>query len=212
MQGLLLLAVAAAGLGAAAPALAEARVPALKEQESTEKPAKQAVWIVPTLHTLGLFTTMRATEAVIWPDPFSFARISSWPKGYEESLTRPPLFDLSQRPFEWDGDRWTINVLGHGLLGSELYYRPRRCGASALGAVAFAASASAIWEYAFEGNSVRPSGLDLIFTPLSGVLIGEARYLGWTAAGQIADPTWRGVVRVILDPLGELQRTVGTPC
>lgn len=81
-----------------------------------------------------------------------------------------------------------------------------------LEALAFAASASAVWEYVFEANGVRPSALDLVYTPLSGWVLGEARFWGWQAAGGIGNPTLRGVLRVVLDPFGELSRAMGTPC
>jgi hypothetical protein len=164
------------------------------------------------LHTTALFVIMRTTEAVLWPTPFADTRPRVWLDGYEQAFTRPPLFDPDERAFEWDHDHYTINVFGHGLLGSELYYRPRRCGASPLEAFAFAAAASAVWEYAFEANGVRPSALDLTYTPLSGLVFGEARYQGWSAAGGIGDRTLRGFVRAVLDPLGEFERAFGARC
>lgn len=170
------------------------------------------IWSVPILHTTALFTVMRTTEAFLWPDPFAETRPRVWLENYERAFTQPPVFDTSESAFEWDHDRYTINVFGHGLLGSELYYRPRRCGATMLEALAFAASASAVWEYVFEANGVRPSALDLVYTPLSGWVLGEARFWGWQAAGGIGNPTLRGVLRVVLDPFGELSRAVGTPC
>lgn len=169
-------------------------------------------WSVPVLHTAGLFTAMRATEAYLWPDPFAQTDFGVWLEHYREAYTRPPLFDRDQRPFEWDGDHWALNVFGHGLLGSELYYRPRRCGAGPLAALAFAAGSSAVWEYVFEANGVRPSGLDLVYTPLAGFVLGEARYVGYAAAGAIRDRTLRSVVRSVLDPFGELERAFGAPC
>jgi hypothetical protein len=183
-----------------------------REPIEADRIPERAIWSVPVLHTTGLFVTMRTTEAVLWPEPFADTRPKFWLENYEQAFTRPPLFDGSEPAFEWDHDAWTINVVGHGLLGSELYFRPRRCGATALEALAFAASASAVWEYAFEANGVRPSALDLAFTPIAGLVLGEARYLGWSAAGAIRSRSWRDVVRTILDPLGQLERAVGAPC
>ncbi len=155
---------------------------------------------------------MRITEGILWPDPFADPKPRSWFRHYGEAFGKPPLFDAHERAFEWDHDRWTINVLGHGLLGSELYYRPRRCGASPLGAVAFAWGATVAWEYAFEGNGVRPSALDLVYTPLAGMVLGEGRYLGWTLAREIRNSTVRGIFRIVFDPLGEIERSLGTVC
>jgi len=167
---------------------------------------------VPFAHTGALFFTLRASEAWLWPNPFAQVGPQSWLHHYREALTRPPLFDADARAFEWDHDRWALNVLGHGLLGSELYFRPRRCGASPLGAFAFAAGASMAWEYAFEGNGVRPSALDLVYTPLAGLLLGEGRYWGYAAAGAIGNRPLRSVVRAVLDPLGEFERGFGATC
>src|SRR4051812_5338342 len=89
------------------------------------EPGPEPRWAPPVLHALSLFTVMRTTEAVIWPHPFPES--SHFGEHYREAFTKPPLFDTSQRAFEWDGDRWPINVIGHGLLGSELYLRARTC-------------------------------------------------------------------------------------
>ncbi|MGC4092230.1 MAG: DUF3943 domain-containing protein [Polyangiaceae bacterium] len=167
---------------------------------------------VPLAHTAGLFLTMRMTEAVLWPNPFADTRPRVWFQHYGEAFGKPPLFDSSARAFEWDHDRWTINVLGHGLLGSELYYRPRRCGASPLGALAFAVGATVAWEYAFEGNGVRPSALDLVYTPLSGLLLGEGRYWGYTLSRGVSNRTLRGALQLLFDPLGEIERSLGSDC
>lgn len=196
--------------GALFLALAAQTAPTPEPQ--AEQPEREVTWSVPVLHTTGLFVAMRTTEAILWPTPFADTRPGFWLENYEQAFTRPPLFDWNQAAFEWDYDHWTINVIGHGLLGSELFYRPRRCGASVLEALAFAASASAVWEYAFEANGVRPSALDLVFTPVSGLILGEARYFGWTAARGIRDATLRSIVQGILDPLGELSRGLGAPC
>lgn len=180
--------------------------------ETESRVPQPALFSVPVVHTTSLFVVMRVTEAALWPRPFADRRPRFWLENYEQAFTRPPLFDPRQRAFEWDHDHWSINVVGHGLLGSELYYRPRRCGASALQSFLFASAASAVWEYAFEANGVRPSALDLAFTPISGLLLGEARFVGWTLAGGIDNRSVRSIVRGILDPLGELSRTLGSPC
>ena len=167
-------------------------------------------WTPPVVHTLALFSVMRVSEAILWPHPF--AQTSDFGRHYQEAFTKPPIFDSSRRAFEWDGDHWTINVIGHGLLGSELYLRARTCGFGWAGSLAFAAGSTVVWEYAFEGNGVRPSLLDLIYTPLSGLVLGEARHYAWRSADDISDPTWRAVVKAIVDPLGELERATVSGC
>jgi Domain of unknown function (DUF3943) len=196
-------AIAALALAFPAPALAQSD-DAAKDLEPS--------WTVPTLHGLALLTTMRAGEAVIWPDPFADTNLSHVGEHYRRAYTEPPLWDSSKPAFEWDGDRWWINVFGHAAFGSELYLRVRTCKHGVLAALAFTAAGSTLWEYGFEANGVRPSGLDLWYTPAAGLVIGEARYLGWTAARSLKDRTLRGVLSAVFDPFGELERAAGTPC
>jgi hypothetical protein len=175
-------------------------------------PEDDPSWSIPSLHALGLMTTMRLTEAVIWPEPFADTDLSRMGRSYEAAFTRPPKWDSSKAAFEWDGDPWWVNGIGHALFGSELYLRARTCKNSILPALAFTAISSTVWEYGFEANGVRPSGLDLWYTPAAGLVLGEARYLGWTLARSIGDRTWRGVLTGVFDPFGELERWAGTRC
>jgi hypothetical protein len=188
----------------AVPLRAAAQEPEPKEAEPS--------WTVPTLHALGLMTTMRIGEAVIWPDPFADTSPSRIGRSYRDTFTMPPRWDSSRSAFEWDGDRWYINVIGHGLFGSELYLRARTCHNGVLAAFAFTAIGSTLWEYGFEGNAVRPSALDLAYTPVAGVVLGETRFLVWTAARKLRDPALRGVLSAVVDPLGEIERAFRTPC
>jgi hypothetical protein len=199
MRRLAAVLVTAAALGSAGVARAE---PALREES----------WTVPTLHGLGLMTTMRVTEAFIWPEPFAETDLSLWLDSYEEAFTRPPKWDWSRRPFEWDGDPWYVNAVGHALFGSELHLRARSCKKSVVESLLFTAAGSAVWEYAFEANRVRPSALDLWYTPAAGLVLGEARHALWSAAARLGDPGWRSVLMAVFDPFGELERALGTPC
>jgi hypothetical protein len=178
-----------------------------------DEPAElEESWAVPIAHGLGLMTVMRLTEAVIWPDPFAETDLSLWLESYEEAFTRPPKWDSSRRAFEWDGDPWYVNAVGHALFGSELHLRARTCRKSLLEALLFTTAGSVVWEYVFEANGVRPSALDLWYTPAAGLVLGEARYALWSAARRLHDRTWRGVLTAVLDPLAELERAIGTPC
>ena len=65
----------------------------------------------------------------------------------------------------------------------------------------------------FEANGVRPSGQDLVYTPLAGIVIGEARYQAWRAAAGIENRTLRTSLRILFDPLGEFERAaIGCGC
>jgi hypothetical protein len=179
-------------------------------QSAADERAEPPDVVVPIAHDLALMTVMRATEAVIWPHPF--AQAGDFGAHWGEAFTKPPIFDPREPAFEWDGDRWTTNVLGHGLFGSELYLRARTCRLPWYGALAMTAAASTVWEYAFEGNGVRPSALDLVYTPVWGLVFGEGRCALWRAAGGLEDRTARAIVRAVVDPLGEAERALGTGC
>ena len=192
----------------AEPPSAAAPEPAPAPQAALAAPRPN--FVVPILHGVALMTVMRVTESFLYPDPFS--RTEHFAARYEQTFTRPPLFDSSQRAFEWDRDPWTINVLGHGLFGSELYLRARTCHLRWYGALAFAAASSALWEYGFEGNGVRPSALDLVYTPLAGMALGEGRYLLWRSAEGVASRGLRTLLRAAVDPFGEAERAFGAGC
>ncbi len=181
---------------------APAEVPALAERPPDV--------VVPAVHALALMTVMRGVETVIWPDPF--ARTQWFGASYERAFTTPPLFDTSKPFMQWDGDPFLVNVVGHALFGSELHVRARACRFPWAAAFAFTAASSALWEYGFEANGVRPSALDLVYTPVAGLALGEARFQLWRAAAGISSPTWRGIARAALDPLGEAERAFGTRC
>jgi hypothetical protein len=188
--------------------LARAELP---ETPVVDRPLEHELeWAPPVLHATSLFMVMRATETVLWPDPFANFDPDFVGARYEDAYTLPPKFDATRSAFEWDGDHWTINVLGHGLLGSELYLRARTCHFGWAGSLGFTAAASAVWEYGFEANGVRPSAQDLIYTPLAGLVLGEARFRA--ARALEGQGGFAGVLRVALDPFGEAERALGSPC
>lgn len=167
--------------------------------------------LVPALHGVALLGGMRIVETILWPDPF--AKTWRWTAYYEETFTRPPVFDSGKPFMRWDGDPLVVNVVGHALLGSELYVRPRMCKVPWYGALAFAAAGSTLWEYVFEGNGVRPSAQDLVFTPLAGVVLGEARYGLVRLSRGVASKAWQTALRAVADPFGELERAaLAAPC
>jgi hypothetical protein len=157
-------------------------------------------------------SVMRLSEAYLWPRPFADVSRSSLGLHYHEAFSLPPRWDGSRPLFQEDGDRWQINVLGHGLFGSELYLRARTCRMPTWQALLFTGLASATWEYGFEANGVRPSALDLTFTPLAGLVLGESRYQAWRATQRLEPGPLRATLSGLLDPLGELERGLGAPC
>lgn len=209
LAGLVVALVAATGQASAQQADLEAKP--LRLDPVGRDRRVPSLWI-PTLHATLLMIGMRVSEALIWPEVFAETEPSVIAERYRQAFTQPPKWDSSQRAFEWDGDPWYINLVGHGLFGSELYLRARQCELGVLGSLAFTTAASTVWEYGFEANGVRPSGFDLWFTPLSGVVFGELRYASWNAAAGIQSKALRSTLRVILDPFGELERAAGTKC
>ena len=149
--------------------------------------------------------------------PFKVSAFGSYPSRAELILADDPQFITSIFGGFWSAfivglEEPRANVIGHGLFGSELYLRARHCHLGVAGSLLFTSAASATWEYGFEANGVRPSGFDLWFTPLSGLVLGEGRYWAWRAAGSVGQKTLRGVLRAVLDPFGELERAAGTRC
>lgn len=167
---------------------------------------------VPTLHALGLMTGMRLSEAYLWPIPFAATDRLTIARHYQAAFSRPPVWDGSRPLFREDGDRWQINVIGHGLFGSELYLRARACRFAPWQALLFTGMASATWEYAVEASGTRPSALDLVYTPLSGLVLGEARFWTWRAARALSPGPVRTTLSALVDPLGDLERALGAPC
>lgn len=167
---------------------------------------------VPPAHAGLLMTGMRVAEIWIWPEPFADFRLKSLGRSYERAYTLPPKWDGSRAWFEWDGDPWYVNAVGHALFGSEVYLRARLCRWTPLEAVLLSGAASTVWEYGIEASAVRPSALDLWYTPLSGALFGELRYWGWSSVSTVRSRPLRAVLRAVFDPFGELERAVGLPC
>ncbi len=73
----------------------------------------------------------------------------------------------------------------------------------------FAVFASFTWEYLVESWYQQPSAIDLFWTPIGGVLLGEARFLAHREAGRrISSRIGRTILLVLIDPLGELERVI----
>jgi hypothetical protein len=175
-------------------------------------PVPKAQWTPPLLHTATMFTLVRAAEAYLWPHPFAETDPEVLGRYYKDTFTKPPIFDSKKPAFRWDGDPLVINIVGHGLMGSELYLRSRQCAFGWAGSLAFAAGSSVIWEYIFEGNGVRPSVQDMVYTPLMGLALGEFRYQLWRWGKRMKSPGGK-FLQGVVDPFGELERGVlGSGC
>jgi hypothetical protein len=194
--------------GVAVPSQASAQAASHARSSDTEPGS----WLIPSLHGLGVMAGMRVGEALFLGDEFANADPEFIWENWGDAFSKPPVFDSSEPAFEWDGDGWYTNLIGHGLFGSELYLRTRTCHKNALEGFAFALAGSTLWEYVIEGSAARPSAQDLVYTPVMGSILGELRYQGWLAAGRWNERTWGSVFKAVLDPLGELERAAGTRC
>lgn len=168
-------------------------------------------WVIPTLHAGGQLVIQRVALSLLYANAFTLDDPDRAARSFARAWTTPPLFDASRRVFEWDRDIFYINVFGHGLMGSEIYLRARQCGHGFWASFLFTAGMSALWEYGIEAWHAQPSAIDLAWTPVGGALIGEFRLAAWELAGRLP-PVPRRVVRVIVDPFGEMERALGTPC
>lgn len=169
-------------------------------------------WTIVASHHHGVMLGMRLTEIWLWPEPFADTNASRVSQRYWTAVSSPPKWRSDARWFEWDGDRWWINVVGHSLFGSELYLAARRCAFSPAEALASAAVGSAVWEYGYEASGVRPSGLDLVYTPLSGLALGELRHWIYHRADGLSSGPVKLLLQGLMDPLGMIERGLGSPC
>ncbi len=83
------------------------------------------------------------------------------------------LKNVTSLPEIPDGDDWTINYVGHPLLGATFYSFYRNRGFSAKRSFWGAVLQSTLFEYTVEAWKQPASGVDLIVTPVVGSLMGE---------------------------------------
>ena len=164
-------------------------------------------------HAGAILLGMRLGSALLWPTDYGPQALGDAPAHLREAVSRPPVFRRDRSLLESDGDPWTVNVVGHGLFGSEIYLRSRQCGGAPLTAFAWTAGASIAWEYALEGSVKRPSAIDLAWTPIvGGLVLGELRFRAYHSLRSEDPGLLRRIARGLLDPLGSLERAAGAGC
>lgn len=164
--------------------------------------------VIPFVRIAALESIMVVASAALWPESYSPLKTGKNWKQFKESWTNPPNYVYDTNILGSDGDWWYFNLLAHGILGSELYLAARDWGYRPVTAGLFAIYTSFVWEYMVEGWFRLPSTVDLFWTPLAGILIGELRFLGVKAAYKIKNQRVSLLVRIMLNPLGELERTI----
>ncbi len=194
---------------AASPAEALTSQAGPAEPVPAEDPARRVV----AAHAGAVLLGMRMGAALLWPADYGPGALRDAPGHLREAFSTPPVFRADRSLLESDGDPWSVNVIGHGLFGSEIYLRSRQCGGAPLEAFAWTAGASTVWEYAVEGSAKRPSAIDLAWTPIvGGLVLGELRFQAHRWLGSERPGILRRIAPTLLDPLGSLERAAGARC
>ncbi len=163
-------------------------------------------WLVPTAHAAGVTLFMRVGCSILWPNTYDILEVDRNSHTFATSWMSAPTFDTSEGVFEWDHDPWSVNLIGHGLMGSEFYLRYRQAHHPWWLALTMTVVWTFVWEYFVEAWHKHPSGIDLLWTPTGGALIGEGRLWLYRRIGRMRSPAWRHVLRYVVDPLGQLER------
>ena len=111
---------------------------------------------------------------------------------------------------QWDVNRFGMNQFGHPYNGGLYYNAGRSNGYGLVPSAAFAAIGSYMWECCFEAE---PTSInDLVNTSLGGVSFGETTHrlaaLTYRPGVGGLEGFGRGVLGVVLDPIGGLTRLV----
>ncbi|MBK8482015.1 MAG: DUF3943 domain-containing protein [Proteobacteria bacterium] len=187
-----------------APAQPEAAQPAPAQPEAPRRRARD--WLIPTGHGAGFVTAMYFRSVAIWPQSFAVADSGHNWRRFRQAFSAAPEWRRHAGAFAWDGDPWTINVIGHGLFGSEFYLRHRQYRHAPWVAAAMTVAWSLTWEFLIESWHKQPSGIDLVWTPSAGALLGEGRYQLYRRVCAMRRTTGRHVLLYLVDPFGQLER------
>jgi Domain of unknown function (DUF3943) len=109
---------------------------------------------------------------------------------------------------EFDEDGWPMNYIAHPYWGATYYIRGRERGFSEVLSFAYAAFASATYEFGVEAVFEKPSIQDLIVTPIAGALVGALVFEPIRQRIKAKpDLAWYDHVGlVVTDPIGALNR------
>jgi hypothetical protein len=158
-------------------------------------PAREGPWRDLSVVSVALLGAQIVTLSVLSQFP---ATSTGWGDGSFDNILRNDLAG----PI-WDGDPWYWNYVTHPIAGAEYYLLARNRSVPWFWSLAYAAGMSAFWEGVTEAYYERPSGQDLLVTPLVGAFVGEVRYRikEHVLEGQGRHAAlWRVIVAVILDP------------
>lgn len=89
----------------------------------------------------------------------------------DKGVSFPQWWDNVRNPV-WDSDPWATNYLSHPYWGATYYIRARERGFGKVAAFGYSALLSTLYEFGMEAFFEKPSGQDLMVTPIIGSLIG----------------------------------------
>jgi hypothetical protein len=154
------------------------------------------LWI-PALEVFGAVTLTWAFDRYVLNADFARIGFNSWKNNISNG-------------WEWDGDRFGVNFIGHPYSGTLSYNAGRANGYNFYQSFVFAFGGSLMWEYL--GENTRPSYNDIINTPVNGAFLGEVLY---RLSSNILDDRTRGRNRVfreiaagLIDPMRGFNRLI----
>jgi len=181
--------------------------PVLARQKPTARSSvERPCWLVPSLHSAAVLLGMRLGASAAWPETYDVLRHRRNGETFRESWSSAPTFDVDQPFFQWDRDPWPINLVGHAVMGSEIYLRHRQGHHPLWLALTMTLAWTVVWEYFVEAWHKHPSGIDLVWSPTGGMLLGEGRFWLHRRILRMRQPTWRHILCYLVDPLGQLER------
>ena len=157
---------------------------------------KYPLWI-PAVEVLGAVAFTWALDRYLLNADYARIGFNSWKSNLKNG-------------WEWDGDRFGVNFIGHPYSGTLSYNAGRSNGYNYWQSFGFAFGGSLMWEYF--GENTRPSYNDIINTPVNGAFLGEVLY---RLSSNILDDRTRGTERVfreigagLVDPMRGFNRLI----
>jgi hypothetical protein len=160
-------------------------------------------WVGLGRDTAFLIGYQLAVSGILWVLPED---ISGWSEREKERGLDNWVRNVGSPEFDKDG--WPMNYIAHPYWGATYYIRARERGLGEVLSFAYAAFASATYEFGVEAVFEKPSIQDLIVTPIAGALIGAFVFEPIRQRIKTKpDLAWYDHVGlVVTDPIGALNR------
>ena len=160
-------------------------------------------WVGLGRDTAFLIGYQLAVSGILWVLPED---ISGWSEREKKRGLDNWVRNVGNPDFDEDG--WPMNYIAHPYWGATYYIRARERGFSEVLSFAYAAFASATYEFGVEAVFEKPSIQDLIVTPIAGALVGAFVFEPIRQRIKTKpDLAWYDHVGlVVTDPIGALNR------